>query len=44
MKPLLSQGGLFDLEMQVLNDIGSFDYYGYVIRKASVVEKVQDGQ
>ncbi|KAK4213135.1 S-adenosyl-L-methionine-dependent methyltransferase [Rhypophila decipiens] len=35
MKPLLSQGGLFDLDMKVLNERGSFNYYGYISRKKS---------
>lgn len=34
MKPLLNPDGkLWDMEMQVLGETGSFDYYGYVIRK-----------
>jgi hypothetical protein len=36
MKLLLNPEGLFDLEMHFLSDVGSFDYYGYVIRKARV--------
>ena len=35
MRPLLNPEGLWDLEMQVLSDVGSFDYYSYVIRKAA---------
>lgn len=36
MKPILNPGGqLWDMEMHVLGDVGSFDYYGYVIRKKS---------
>jgi hypothetical protein len=34
MKPLLNPEGLWDVEMHVLSDVGSFDYYGYVMRKA----------
>ena len=34
MKPLLNPDGLWDLEMQVLAEQGTFDYYGFVIRKA----------
>ncbi|KAK4457715.1 hypothetical protein QBC42DRAFT_256081, partial [Cladorrhinum samala] len=34
MKILLNPEGLWELEMQILGDSGSFDYYGYLIRKA----------
>jgi hypothetical protein len=34
MKPLLNPDGLWDLDMQVLGGVGTFDYYGYVIRKS----------
>ncbi|KAK0736324.1 S-adenosyl-L-methionine-dependent methyltransferase [Apiosordaria backusii] len=34
MKPLLNPEGLWDVELQVLGDSGSLDYYGYLIRKA----------
>ncbi|KAK5659858.1 hypothetical protein OQA88_13321 [Cercophora sp. LCS_1] len=34
MKPLLNPEGLdWDVQLQVLGDSGSFDYYGYLIRK-----------
>lgn len=33
MQPLLNAGDLWNLDMQVLSDQGSFDYYGYVITK-----------
>ncbi|KAL2195637.1 S-adenosyl-L-methionine-dependent methyltransferase [Corynascus similis CBS 632.67] len=33
MKPLLNPEGLWDVNMHVLSDVGSFDYYSYVIRK-----------
>lgn len=34
MRPILNPDGLlWDMEMHVLGDVGSFDYYGYVIRK-----------
>jgi hypothetical protein len=36
MKPLLNPEGLWDVDMQILGDVGSFDYYGYLIRKAGV--------
>ncbi|KAM7183485.1 S-adenosyl-L-methionine-dependent methyltransferase [Naviculisporaceae sp. PSN 640] len=37
MKPLLNPEGLiWDVELQVLGDMGSFDYYGYLIRKKDV--------
>ncbi|KAI9152132.1 EEF1A lysine methyltransferase 4 [Paramyrothecium foliicola] len=35
MKPLLNAGGLWDIDMQVLAEEGSFDYYGFVIKKAA---------
>ncbi|KAL1837997.1 hypothetical protein VTJ49DRAFT_3145 [Mycothermus thermophilus] len=35
MKPLLNPEGLWDLDMQVLGDSGAFNYYGYLLRKAS---------
>ncbi|KAJ4424081.1 hypothetical protein N0V82_001328 [Gnomoniopsis sp. IMI 355080] len=39
MKPLLNPDGqLWDMEMQVLGETGSFDYYGYVIRKRKDVQ------
>ncbi len=36
IKPLLNPEGLWNVEMQVLSDVGSFNYYSYVIRKAAV--------
>ncbi|GAB1313469.1 hypothetical protein MFIFM68171_03679 [Madurella fahalii] len=33
MKPLLNPDGLWEVDMQILGDGGSFDYYGYSIRK-----------
>ncbi|RSL99066.1 hypothetical protein BHE90_005198 [Fusarium euwallaceae] len=33
MKPLLNPVGAWDMDIQVLSDAGSFDYYGYMIRK-----------
>ncbi|KAL2129516.1 hypothetical protein VTI74DRAFT_7644 [Chaetomium olivicolor] len=36
MRPLLNQDRLWDLDMQVLSGKGSFDYYGYLLRKAAV--------
>lgn len=42
MKLLLNPEGLWDVEMQILGDEGSFDYYGYVFRKAQMAEG--DGQ
>jgi hypothetical protein len=36
MKPLLNPEGLWDVDMQILGGVGSFDYYGYLIRKAGV--------
>ncbi|KAF5133060.1 EEF1A lysine methyltransferase 4 [Metarhizium anisopliae] len=33
MKPLLNPGGVWDMDIQVLNDSGSFDYYGYMLHK-----------
>ena len=38
MKPLLNPDGLWDVEMHVISDVGSFDYYSYVIRKAGVAK------
>lgn len=35
MKPLLNPDGLWELNMYTLGDQGSFDYYGYTIKKAS---------
>ncbi|KAF4991635.1 hypothetical protein FDECE_13983 [Fusarium decemcellulare] len=35
MKILLNPDDIFQMEMEVLGDEGTFDYYGYVIRKAS---------
>jgi len=36
MRPLLNPEGLWDVELQVLSDSGSLDYYGFLIRKAGV--------
>ncbi|KAK4119527.1 hypothetical protein N657DRAFT_252860 [Parathielavia appendiculata] len=36
MKSMLDLEGLWDAEMHVLGGVGSFEYYGYVIRKPSV--------
>lgn len=34
MRPILNPDGvLWDMEMHVLSDVGSFDYFGYVLRK-----------
>lgn len=33
IKPLLNPDGLWDMDMQVLGDGGSFDYYGFSIKK-----------
>ncbi|KAK0629096.1 S-adenosyl-L-methionine-dependent methyltransferase [Bombardia bombarda] len=33
IKPLLNPEGLWDLDMQVLGEEGSFDYYGFVVTK-----------
>ncbi|PNP46118.1 hypothetical protein TGAM01_v200291 [Trichoderma gamsii] len=33
IKPLLNPDDLWDMDMQVLGDGGSFDYYGFVIKK-----------
>ena len=43
MKPLLNPEGLWDMDMQVLSDVGSFDYYGYLIRKAAITEPAGNG-
>ena len=37
MEPLLNPDGLWDLSMQVLGAQGSFNYYGYIIRKRKAV-------
>jgi EEF1A lysine methyltransferase 4 len=37
MKPLLNSDGAWDVDTQVLRNEGSFDYYAFVIRKASKV-------
>ncbi|KAH7175934.1 S-adenosyl-L-methionine-dependent methyltransferase [Dactylonectria macrodidyma] len=34
MKPILNANGAWDMDIQVLGDAGSFDYYGYNIQKA----------
>ncbi|CEF86947.1 hypothetical protein FGSG_11344 [Fusarium graminearum PH-1] len=34
MKLLLNPDNIWDMEMEVLGDGGTFDYYGYVIRKS----------
>lgn len=33
IRPLLNPDDLWDIDMQVLGDGGSFDYYGFVIKK-----------
>lgn len=34
IRPLLNVDGLWNLDLEVLSGQGSFDYYGWVIRKA----------
>ncbi len=34
IKPLLNPDNAWDLDMQVLGEEGSFDYYGFVMRKS----------
>lgn len=37
IKPLLNPDGLWDIQLQILSDVGgSFDYYGYLIQKKKV--------
>lgn len=33
IKPLLNPDDLWDIDMQVLGDEGSFNYYGFVMKK-----------
>ena len=43
MRSLLDRDGLFRLDLEVLSSKGSFDYYGWVIRKAKPLEEEADG-
>jgi len=43
MKVLSNPDGLWDVEMQILGNEGSFDYYGYVFRKANTEKPACDG-
>lgn len=39
IRPLLDLDGLWNLDMEVLSGKGSFDYYGWVLRKASDLDQ-----